>query len=234
MERQHRAEHEDWLRALVTGDAEFQGTSSEELERELAQCPLCASELAELRSLMHDLQDTWDEERRVLRGAANLTSSVGDDVVEAFVAQHGGGSRRPSRRFLGTAAAVLAMIALGAFYAMRLARPDEPERPFVLGPADVRGLFPAGEVESFDAPFRWDLETDGWFVLRVYDGRAEAALGAPPLSQSPRVDASSHEWRWPTEECEGWPERIRWEVQAFDSSGIVLDSAEATARRSSF
>ena len=223
MKEPHNTEHKAWLRAIAVGDEGRSGATWEALRN----CPVCRDEIEEGVAIEDILRETAGEEDAVLRASAALTRAPGEEIVERFIAQEltaieGGRGAAPLWIFAAAAAVLL----LGGLYWWGPARepaPGSPESPrsIVLGPEQADALSPAGRVDSYDVPFRWTLESEGWF--RVW--AAEAEPGAPALSTSPRLEAP--QWRWPAEERERWPDAIRWEVMAYDLTGIAFDSIDA-------
>lgn len=220
----------------------------------LADCADCLRELDELRSLGLELDGAAALEREVLAEAGALGLGDGEALPvalgargqavrgrQAAAGEPGGDPRRWRSRRVGWSVALVAAAAL-ALFVVRVAsspRRGEPSGPpLAAGAPDLvldtdqaspSGLRPRGAVPSFDRPFRWDLAGDGWFLLRVYSDEDGALPDDPPLVTSPRVHGSS--WSWPAAVTRGWPRRIRWEVQAFDATGLPIGAAEARAVR---
>lgn len=182
------------------------------------------------------------EDRRETLAAARLEQDPpGAEHVAALVHARGAQARlrRARRRVLSLAA--LGAIAAAAVVALVLDLPSPPgagadpgARSATLGAGLVEPVAPVGESPSFGA-FAWRAPASseapgGWFEVRVSADRPGEGLPAT-LARSGRVTGTS--WSPDPEEASAWPERIRWEVRAFDASGALLDAAEARAWRSS-
>lgn len=245
----HDAEHERRVReALLRPD----GRSSAALD----DCAQCRRELDELRWLSAELDGAAALERELLAEAEALADAPDAPPPDARDARHEcpanralpvedeRGAQRSLGRRIGWPAALAAAAALALFLARApsLFRPSASAGPeaagasqeLVLGadgPAST-DLGPSGAVPSFEVAFRWDLGSTadaGWFVLRVYSDEADARPGDPPLATSPRLDQPL--WSWPAGLTRSWPRRIRWEVQAFDATGLPVGAIGARAWR---
>ncbi len=217
----HVPEHRDWLEALL---ASPEDERSSEWRAGLLACEVCRDELGELESLAAELEQLGEQEQADLARAEGVREPLAEGRLERLLEEHRSASGPPAwkRRTLVAAGALAA--GLLVWILLRVGSPGLPADA-VLGPGVGQGLSPRGEVSSFDTVFRWDLETDGWFVVKVY-AEAEEML----LATSPRLE--THQWQWTADDTDAWPARVRWEVQAFDASGQPVDSAEASFWRS--
>lgn len=172
------------------------------------------------------LRAAAQEEAATLRDARRLAGAPGLDAVAAFVAKRE--RRRVLRRRVGllvgaAAAALVALLALRNASGVGTAGPE-----IRLGGLELRCSAPTGEVSGFDV-FRWEASaaSSGWFEVTVLDPQSP---DGPPLFRSSRMESSP--WTPSADEASSWPDRILWQVRAYDRSGAFLGSSEASARRS--
>ena len=227
MEAQHTAEHESLLEEFVVDPT---GPEADELRRSLMTCPHCRLEVERFEDLLADLDDAGFFERGVLRESRTVTESwlgkrLGVDVPGD--PEPGSGWRRTAVLF-AAAAAVLLVLRLSG-----VGVPESAGAPVFLGAETNAEMTPSGEVDTYGALFRWNLElpTEGYYVVNVYDVTAATGDEFTPLATSPRVRIS--QCTWSSSEVAGWPDRIRWEVWAFDAGGNLVGSVEAQVSLSS-
>lgn len=162
-----------------------------------------AERLAELDAVQSLLDQTGQEQALTLAEAERVRRAESSPV---------------RRVWLGVAALALVSLALWSF-----SDGDDLGIPHGqrMGNNAVELLAPAGEVASF-SEFRWrfELPANGWFTLRVFDAESGIEIG--------RADEWTADAWAPRESATGgWPNRIRWTVEAYDANGQRIAGSEA-------
>ena len=180
------------------------------------------------RELEALLRAAAQEERSTLEDARALEEAPGSELVaETLRRRFERDGRAPGRRWLPLAAAAVAIM-LG-FAARSWLRSPRPGPSGTLGGYELVLLAPVGASHDFRV-FQW-RETSAaaaWFEVLV--ARESPAGAGEPVASSGRLKTPS--WSPDPKEILAWPERIHWEVRAFDASGALLDARSASAWRS--
>ncbi len=223
---EHSEEHETLLpEILAAGDPReaFEGS-------ELAGCEACRRELEELLDVVSHLDATGDEVRATIEDAAALEDGEVGTRAEAELRAHLRRARaeRGARRWRGTAftlaAAAAVLLLVWIVVPGGSSRNGPPENGPTLGSGDWEAVRPVGEVDAFES-FAWrGSELPGsWYDLTILatepDGRTRTLAGHKNLTET--------EWTPADEEWREWPDRIRWRVYVYNSSGRHVDSLGA-------
>lgn len=223
MSARHAESHEMLLERVVTGDLT---SSAPEVSARLAECPECRESLARMQSLIGSLTRAGELERETLRegfGADTRRAAPAEheERIRALVRERIARQRGASvRRLVRVALAAAAGIALVVLLYRRLA-PDRPGE-VLLGSDRIVCERPVGEADFGTFSWRFDLPSRGRFELRVWDDSSPEE--APPLVQE--VDLTESRWTPEPEDVQRWPQRIRWEVRAYDAGDQLLRRSE--------
>lgn len=223
---EHSEEHETLLpEILAAGDPReaFEGS-------ELAGCDTCRRELEELLAVVTHLGATGDEVRSTIEDAAALEDGEGETRAEAELRAHlrraraERGTRRWRRTALALAAAAAVLLLVWIVVPDGSSRNGSPENGPTLGSGAWEAALPVGEVDAFER-FAWRGHElpGGWYDLTILatepDGRTRTLVEQENLTET--------EWTPADEESREWPDRIRWRVYVYDSSGRHVDSLGA-------
>jgi hypothetical protein len=236
----HSAEHENVLRALITGDMQPEDPRAADV---LTACVECRRKLEDLRALSVLLEETAREERELLASIDPSSGAPGADRVAPFfrarAAEIRGGQARPvdapapARRFwpstfqlLAAAAAVILL----AWVARTVLPEPTPRDPTRLGGSSDADMDPHGPASDF-ARFRWSFARPpgGWYQLVVLSG--ELGVDAPLHTTIEHL--TEKEWHPSAEIRADWPDTIRWQVIVRDATGGAIGVHETSAQRSS-
>jgi hypothetical protein len=200
----------------------------------LEACETCRVELAELNALALALDHERDRVADVVRRARNERTAPGEDRIAATIARVAGArGAKPDERTVAPdfpwrtvlAAAALVVVSVVSLYAF-LARGHDPRpTPIQWLGGSIACSEPVGEHAAYST-FRWTydrLPADGWYVVTV---RSEEG---GEIARSKRVRETT--WTPDAVDTASWPNRIRWDVRAFDGSGAEIDSGYALAAR---
>ncbi len=170
------------------------------------------------------LKAAAEEERATLDAARSLQDAPGIELVAGVVRRSFEEQRRRARRRVLLLSAAALVLALGL--TARFLLFNRPGQSSTLGDEPVVLLAPVGASAAFST-FTWEsTSAAAWFEVVVEDGSAAGVS----VTRSGRL--SSHTWSSDPQEVSSWPDRIRWEVRAFDASGALLGAASASAWRS--
>lgn len=224
MSSRHAENHETLLERVVTGELP---ASDPAVLAQLSGCPECRERFSEMQSLLEKLARAGELEQEALRdgfGPDTRSSATAEheERTRAFVRAQLGRERRPStrRRVVLTLAAAAGIVLVALLYrALAPARPPE----VLLGRDRIVCERPVGEVADFGTfSWRFDLPKRGRFELLVWDDSS-------PEGSEPLVDEAYLTESRCTPELEDrrpWPERIRWEVRAYDAGDQLLRRSE--------
>lgn len=221
MSSRHAENHETLLERVVTGELL---ASDPAVLAQLSECPECRERLSEVQRVMGQLTRAGELESDALRdGFGQDTRSPAtaehEERTRAFVHAQLGRARRPSttRRVAMTLATAAGLVLVALLYrALVPAHPGEVP----LGDDHIACERPVGEVADFGTfSWRFDLPKRGRFELSVWDDSSPE--GSQPLVHEPYLTESRC-----TPELEQWPERIRWEVRAYDAGDQLLRRSE--------
>ena len=230
----HGAEHEAQLVAALADDgAVREGAYSSRIP----DCPECRARFAKLIAVRELLDDAGREERETLAELDWKSSVPGSDVVAPFVRGLAEQRRnrlradRQRRWIVWVASAAASLLVIG-WIARLVLRQDVSSAPndITLGPTQQVRMSPQGPVREY-SPFEWALElpSQGHFELRIWDDRAGAA--ADPFAK--RTDLDQPRCPFSPEQTRTWPDKIRWQVLAYDATGAQLPGVfSASAERS--
>lgn len=249
MSQRGEEEREELLMRILDEESFLE---SDELNERLAADPelrVLVDEVMKLRSALDAAAETAREDLEASRpvddaAAQRVRARVHDLAREALVSDRAAGRAADGKRSSGKpfglakwtilAAATLALlIALQARFSndppmdpMDPDRSARSDRDRVTLGSSLADLAPSGEVGRFDT-FRWSFDDIG-------AGRFEVQVFRFDTGELVTMERGLKEARWqPSAERTGaWPSKIRWTVTAYDASGAMLDSAQASAERS--
>ena len=212
-------DREQLLREILAGDLDRRDPR---VRGQMERDPGFEERLAELERMSRWLEEGGAEQRAVLHEASVPRGTEGEALVQELLER----PRRRSRWPLALAAA--AAVVLGFLWA-RGGEPELEPRPLelaVLGDGEPGALFPLGEVAAYSR-FEWDfdLPDGGWFQVIVSSAEDDREL----QRSRPGVQSS---WEPEADVRGAWPERIRWTVNAYDATGVVIWSDGEEAWRS--
>ncbi len=192
--------------------------------RELLGSVEAQEELRDCQRLVAGLERAGDLQRSDLHG---VTSEEVPVWIEQFVGQRVAerGKQRTvrSRRRLWIPALMAAAALLMLISLWPTREPEAPTRT-ILG-SSFTALEPSGPCAEFSG-FSWEYDgpAHGYFVVQVFsvDSSTDRAL-----LESPRLTESL--WSLSPREIALLPERIEWEVRAFDGSTRLIGSRSASA-----
>ena len=220
----HAESHEILLERVVAGDL---SSADSEVRARLAECPECHELLSQMQNLMGKLTRAGELEQEALRdvlGQKALPPATAEQEkrIRALVAARGGLRPRPTaRKWVALVSGIAAgLVLLGLLYRVLVpARPGE----VLLGHDRIACERPVGADADFGT-FSWhfDLPKRGRFELLVWDDSSPE--GAQPLVKE--VDLTEPRWTPELEDQRQWPERIRWEVRAYDAADQLLRRSE--------
>lgn len=225
----HDPRHEERILELLCGDRAADDAEVREL---LRTCPSCRASWRELEETRARLDGAAEERREVLAELGRGTPAAGEerllDTLQDLAAREPHARRGPLRP--GWMVAAAAVLLTGAWAGWRLFRPAEaPRAPTWLGAHGLELLEPRGEVSEY-CRFAWTYDGDATaFTLRIFaeeDGRPGALL----FEKEGWKDTT---WTPAAEGLARLPAHIHWEVDALDEFRAALDSASASASRSS-
>jgi len=222
----HPDRHEQLLQAALGGDL----PRGDARWRTLRDCADCAARLEQYDRLQGLLDEAGRDQAAVLRAAAQAHDAPGVEDVAPFVraklAEQR--ARKPGRllsfRAWAAAAAAVALI-VGWFERQRSARSDSdqgsPGGGVLLGGQKLSAVHPEGDVSNY-LPFEWSLPLPpgGSFTLTVWD----SATGDPEQPLSTMKNITEQKAWIAAETVAGWPDRIGWQVQALDATGVAVGS----------
>jgi hypothetical protein len=219
----HSDSHEAFLERVVAGDLP---SSDAEVRARLAECPECRDVLAQMQSVMGKLTRAGELEQGALRDVLaeqpRPPSAEFEQHVRAHVHAQLGRRPRPSaaRRVAQTLAIAAGLVMVALLY--RVLVPARPEE-VLLGRDQIACERPVGAGADFGT-FSWhfDLPKRGRFELRVWDDSSPEAT--QPLVEE--VDLTESRWTREPDDQRQWPERIRWEVRAYDAADQLLRRSE--------
>lgn len=218
----HGPGHEALLGAFLAEGREH------EFRRRLGHCTRCVERWEALADVRGRLAEAAERRHAHLAEAALATHAPGEErlreTLERLAGEepHRAPAAGPRRRLVLGAAAAAAAVLLGLWLAWPARPPEEPRR--WLGDARLAPEHPVEAVESF-APFRWTYNGEAAaFALRVF----RAPEGAPEelLIDVPTCKGTT--WS-PEKSSDLDARRIRWELDALDAFGNVLESRSASA-----
>lgn len=219
----HEQGHEELLERVVAEDLP---ASDSAVRARLAECAECREVLARMQSVMGKLTRAGELEQAALREVLEQAAREPADAeyeqrIRALVAERSAVQPKPSTtRWLALALAIAAGVVLLGLLYRRLAPARQGE--VLLGDDRIVCEQPVGEVAEFGT-FTWhfDLPKRGRFELLVWD---DATPEGAPLVK--RVDLTESRCRPELDDQRKWPERIRWEVRAYDAADRLLQRSE--------
>lgn len=214
-------EFDDLLRRLVTGELD---PASSEGRAALERHPKLLEAHEESMETLALLDAAGEYARGLARDVEERESAPGDERVEATLRGEVSRRGRPGRprlaRPMAWAAAALLLVMAG--FALWPSG-DGSGGTRMLG-GGITGMEPSGAGAVFES-FHWEyaLPAGGWFEVTVY------AEDGAQLERSGELTEPA----WPVGAATSatWPDRIRWEVRAFDAGGRPEGSGSATASR---
>jgi len=219
MSANHAENHETLLERVVTGELP---ASDPIVLAQLSGCPECRERVSEVQRVMGQLTRAGELERDALReGFGQDTRSPAtaehEERTRAFVHAQLGRERRPAtrRRVVMTLAAAAAIVLAALLYKTLV--PAGPAE-VLLGSDPIVCERPVGEDADFGTfSWRFELPKRGRFELWVWDD------SSPEGSQLVHeVDLTESRWTPELEDQRQWPQRIRWEVRAYDAGDQLL------------
>lgn len=209
----HDARHERML-AVLLGAREGEVTQTERAE--LEACAVCAREIADAARFAREIGLVGARERADLERARTIQGAPSVARAEALARADLAPRRAPPFLWIAVAASIAALVTAVAL--RQRERPAPGPEPTLSGDARaIEVLTPRGDSAGF-ALFEWryaPLREGERFVVTVYDGR-DGALGADAVAE---VRTSETSWRPPNERTDAWPDRITWQVVAYDALG---------------
>ena len=226
----HGPEHEEWIRAIATGEESLDG---DEARARIEECAECRKEIEGLMTMQQELRAAARMRRRVLdradRSDEGLTetqadwlrarlSGEGDDRTTAIDDPAPSEepprpsirrSSRPFRFLLATAAA--AIITVGLWQTGLI----DGTRNVPLGDGILELLTPRGDAET-PLTFEWssdEFPAAGYYLLIVEP------------SNAPAVEVRLEEWEttWrPADEASAAWRTLSWRVEVYDSNNALV------------
>lgn len=235
MNQDRQAGDDDLLMRVLEGEL---SPESDEVKRRLATDPGFGQTIAELEGLHGALDAASETAREDMDGPANVDGPEAQRVrarirelaresaATSGKVKAGSWADRPAlglpRWVLSVAAVLVVLFAVRA----RFSQSDSVPRERVTLGSSLGNLVPGGEVDRFGT-FQWNFDDIG-------DGRFEVQVFESDTGDLVTIERGLKEARWKPdpEHTAAWPSKIRWTVSAYDASGSMLDSAEASAERS--
>ena len=221
-------EHEELIMRILSGELSL---GSEELEsclREDRELRTLVDEVVQLHQALDLAADTAEQDVATSRKLGATGAENVRDQVHKLAAREPD-RRNRSKRLRSLSKWGLAAAAALTFFLVfhnRQSMLEAPQRGTVTLGSPLSGLHPKGSVGSFGT-FRWDdreIDADR-FEVRVFDSSTDELV-------TMKLGLKETRWEPAPEHVEEWPSEIRWTVTAFDASGSILESAEASARLS--
>lgn len=221
----HDQSHDDRLIDALAND---RGRDDPLVRAWTAECDECRRRVEAWGEVSQLLDETALDERQTLAAIDWRADAPGKELIGDLVRRELAPRRAWWRR--PQVAAAAAAVLVGAWALRFLLRSEEPseQREQMLGGQDDVQRVPSGSGQDFTR-FSWNGRhpAGARFELRVW-GDTDASR-TQVLAELPRLYAP--QYTFPPEATQSWPERIRWEVDVYDSFDVFQRRIAGFAQR---